>query len=167
MSRFVVGFQILIFAAMAPATAIAQDSAVQRDSAGSAGRSACMCPKAGVWRVKNLDGWMECNVLNIKRKLKGSDKNDGAIWILNDDCSRIFSEAYEREREDVLMDRVEANCNFFGLTPGEEDGAKVIYDMAYKVENEEFITGEAYLDMSGMGTKCEGYRPFEITYLSL
>jgi hypothetical protein len=64
---------------------------------------------------------------------KRKDKNDGAIWILNDDCSTIFSEAYEKQREDVIMDRGR-NCLFFGTAPGEEDGAEVIFDGAYKVE---------------------------------
>jgi len=127
-------------------------------------QSACTCPRAGVWRVKNLEGWMECNVFGMKRKLKGSDKNDGAIWILNDDCSSIFSEAYEKEREDVLMDRGR-DCLFFGTAPGKEEGAEVIFDGAYKVESEEFITGEYYMDMSGMGADCNGYRPFEIKFL--
>ena len=107
--------------------------------------SACACPRAGVWRVKNLDGWMECNVLGIKRTLKGAGKHDGAIWILNDDCSSIFSEAYEKGSEDVIMDRGR-DCLFFGVAPGEEEGAQVIFDGAYKLENEEFITGE-YLSL--------------------
>jgi len=132
--------------------------------AGYRSQSACTCPKAGVWRVKNLDGWMECNVLGMKRKLKGAGKNDGAIWILNDDCSTIFSEAYEKQREDVVMDRGR-DCLFFGTAPGEEEGAEVIFDGAYKVENDEFITGEYYMEMSAMGTDCSGYRPFEIEFL--
>lgn len=127
-------------------------------------QATCACPRAGVWRVKNLDGWMACNVLGLKRTLKGADKNDGAIWILNDDCSTIFSEAYEKEREDVIMDRGR-ECLFFGTAPGEEQGAKVIFDGAYKVENEEFITGEYYMEMSAMGADCEGYSPFEIEFL--
>ena len=131
---------------------------------GRASASACACPRAGVWRVKNLDGWMECNVLGIKRALKGAGKNDGAIWILNDDCSTIFAEAYEKEREDVLLDRGR-DCLFFGVTPGEEDGAEVLFDGAYKIENEEFITGEYYMEMSSMAADCSGYRPFEIEFL--
>lgn len=127
-------------------------------------QATCACPRAGVWRVKNLDGWMACNVLGLKRTLKGADKNDGAIWILNDDCSTIFSEAYEKEREDVIMDRGR-ECLFFGTAPGEEEGAKVIFDGAYKVENEKFITGEYYMEMSAAGADCEGFRPFEIEFL--
>jgi hypothetical protein len=107
---------------------------------------------------------MECNVLNIKRKLKGAGKNDGAIWILNDDCSTIFSEAYEKDREHVLMDRGR-ECLFFGVAPGEEEGAEVIFDGAYKLETEEFITGEYYMEMSSIGADCSGYRPFEIEFL--
>jgi len=131
---------------------------------GNQSESACACPRPGVWRVTNLDGWMECNVLGIKRKLKGADKNDGAIWILNDDCSTIFSEAYEKEREDVLMDRGR-ECLFFGVAPGEEDGAEVMFDGAYKLETAEFITGEYYMEMSSLGADCSGYRPFEIEFL--
>jgi hypothetical protein len=139
----------------------------QPDEVGESGRpspSACTCPRAGVWRVTNLEGWMECNVLGIKRKDKRADKNDGAIWILNDYCSAIFSEAYEKQREDVIMDRGR-DCLFFGTAPGEQDGAKVIFDGAYKVETEEFITGEYHMEMSSAGIECTGYSPFQIDFL--
>ena len=125
---------------------------------------ACICPRAGVWRVTNLEGYMECNVLGIKRKNKDKDINDGAIWILNDDCSTIFSEAYEKQREDVIMDRGR-ECLFFGVAPGEQDGAKVIFDGAYKVETEEFITGDYHMEMSSGGMECTAYSPFEIEFL--
>ena len=138
--------------------------AVEEHEPGDQPQAACPCPRAGVWRVTNLEGWMECNVLGIKRKLKGADKNDGAIWILNDDCSTIFAEAYEKQREDVLLDRGR-DCLFFGATPGEEEGAAVIFDGAYKLETEEFITGEYYMKMSGIGADCSGYRAFEIEFI--
>ncbi len=138
--------------------------AVVGHESGHPTQSACKCPRAGVWRVTNLEGWMECNVLGIKRKDKRPDKNDGAIWILNDECSTIFSEAYEKQREDVLMDRGR-DCLFFGTAPGEEDGAQVIFDGAYKVESEEFITGEYYMEMSSTGVNCTGYSPFQIDFL--
>ena len=125
---------------------------------------ACTCPRAGVWRVTNLEGYMECNVLGIKRKNKDKDINDGAIWILNDDCSTIFSEAYEKQREDVIMDRGR-ECLFFGVASGEKDGAEVIFDGAYKVETEEFITGEYHMEMSSAGMECTAYSPFEIEFL--
>ena len=107
---------------------------------------------------------MECEPFGIKRKDKRADKNDGAIWILNDDCSTIFSEAYEKQREDVLMDRGR-DCLFFGAAPGEEDGAEVIFDGPYKVETEEFITGEYHLEMSSAAINCTGYTPFQIDFL--
>lgn len=140
------------------------DQTAESRTSGLRSESACACPRPGVWRVTNLDGWMECNVMGIKRKLKGAGKNDGAIWILNDDCSTIFSEAYEKDREDVLMDRGR-ECLFFGVAPGEEDGAEVMFDGAYKLETEEFITGEYYMEMSGIGADCSGYRPFEIEFV--
>jgi hypothetical protein len=138
--------------------------AIAGRESGDASQSACKCPKAGVWRVTNREGWMECNVLGIKRKDKRADRNDGAIWILNDDCSTIFSEAYEKQREDVLMERGR-DCLFFGTAPGEKDGAQVIFDGAYKVETEEFITGEYYMEMSSAGMNCTGYSPFQIEFL--
>ena len=107
---------------------------------------------------------MECKPFGIKRTDKREDKNDGAIWILNDDCSTIFSEAYEKQREDVIMDRGR-NCLFFGTAPGEEEGVEVIFDGAYKVETEEFITGEYHMEMSSMGVNCTGYSPFQIDFL--
>jgi hypothetical protein len=140
------------------------DSAQTVEVHESGSESACVCPRPGVWRVKNLDGWMECNVLGIKRKLTGAAKNDGAIWILNDDCSSIFSEAYEKGSEDVIMDRGR-DCLFFGVAPGQEQGAEAIFDGAYKIENEEFITGEYHMEMSSIGADCTGYRPFEIEFL--
>ena len=147
-----------------PTQSDSTQSDVLRDEPGHPSQSACTCPKAGVWRVTNLEGWMECSTLGIKRKDKRADKNDGAIWILNDDCSTIFSEAYEKQREDVIMDRGR-DCLFFGSAPGEEDGAKVIFDGAYKVETEEFITGEYHMEMSSMGVNCTGYSPFQIEFL--
>jgi hypothetical protein len=140
------------------------DSAPTVEERKSGTPSACACPRAGVWRVTNLDGWMECNVLGITRTIKGADRNDGEIWILNDDCSTIFSEAYLKDSEDVIMDRGR-DCLFFGVAPGEEEGAKVIFDGAYKLETEEFITGEYYMEMSSIGADCSGYRPFEIEFL--
>ena len=142
------------------------DSTETADVRESGGRSpsACICPRAGVWRVTNHEGWMECKPFGIKRTDKREDKNDGAIWILNDDCSTIFSEAYEKQREDVIMDRGRS-CLFFGTAPGEEDGAQVIFDGAYKVETEEFITGEYHMEMSSMGVNCTGYSPFQIDFL--
>ena len=111
-----------------------------------------------------MEGYMECNVLNIRRTLRGAGRNNGAIWILNDNCSTTFLQAYEREREDVIMERGR-DCLYFGVAPGEEQGAEVIFDGAYKIETEEFITGEMYLEMSSVGADCSGYRPFEMEYL--
>ena len=69
---------------------------------------------------------MECSAFGIKRKDKRPDKNDGAIWILDDDCSAIFSEAYEKQREDVIMNRGR-DCLFFGAAPGEESQTADFY----------------------------------------
>ena len=161
MKRIAVLFLVVLVGVSVEASAVAQQANAVRESED---RSPCSCPRAGAWRVTNLDGWMECNVLGMKRKLKAKGKNNGVIWILGEDCSTIFMEAAEKKREDVLMNRGR-DCLFFGVAPGEEDGVQAIFDGAYNVESEEFITGEFYLDMSGMGTDCKGYRPFEIEFL--
>lgn len=126
--------------------------------------SACTCPRAGVWRVINGEGWMECNVMGIKRTLRGEEPNDGAIWIMNDDCSTFFAEAYEKDAEDIELHRGR-DCLYFAVSPGEEGGAEVIFDGAYRIENEEYITGEYFMEMSSVGADCSGYRPFEINFL--
>jgi len=131
---------------------------------GRGGPSACICPKAGVWRVTNHEGYMECSMLGIRRTDSRKDINDGAIWILDDNCASIFSEAYEKQREDVIMDRGR-DCLFFGVAPGEQDGAQAIFDGSYKVETEEYITGEYYMEMKGGGMECTGYSPFQIDFL--
>lgn len=140
------------------------DPTLEVRESGDQPESACACPRPGVWRVTNLDGWMECNVLGFKRKLRGKGKNEGTIWILNDDCSTTFLEPDEKEREYVIMERGR-ECLYFGFAPGKEEGVEVIFDGAYKLETEEFITGEFYLDMSGLGADCSGYRPFEMEYM--
>lgn len=161
MKRMAVLFLVVLVAVSVVSSAVAQQADAVRESGD---QSACTCPRAGVWRVTNLEGFMECNVLGIKRKLKGKGKNDGVVWILGEDCQTIFMEAAEKKREDVLMNRGR-DCLFFGVAPGEEEGVQAIFDGAYNVESEEFITGEFYLEMGGMGTDCKGYRPFEIEFL--
>ena len=158
----VVPLLIVLVAVSVEPSAVAQQTDSVRESEDP---SACICPREGIWRVTNLKGWMECGALGFKRKLKAKKRNDGAIWILGEDCSSIFQETYERKkREDVLMHRGR-DCLFFGVAPGEEDGAEVIFDGAYTIESDEFITGEYYMEMSGLGSDCEGYRPFELEFL--
>lgn len=159
MNRFHILVPVLFLAASPSVTAQQSDAEFEAEEP-----SACMCPRAGVWKVTNLEGWMECNALGFKRKMKAKSRNEGALWILDDDCSSLFTEAYKRKREDVLMERGR-DCLFFGFAPGEEEGMEVIFDGAYKVESAEYISGEFYLDMSGLGSDCEGYRPFEIEFV--
>ena len=144
--------------------AIAQEAQTDTRESEIQTESACACPKPGVWEVTNLDGHMECNVLNIKRSLKGKGKNDGTIWILNESCSTTFLEPDEKDRENVIMERGR-DCLYFGFATGEEQGAKALFDGAYKIETDERITGEFYLEMSNAGADCNGYRPFEMAYV--
>lgn len=125
----------------------------------------CVCPKEGVWEVTNLEGWMDCSrPISFRKKLKGEDKNTGTIWILEEDCSRFFGEAHEKKREDVLMERVEG-CGFAGRARAEEEGMRVILEGTMVFEGDEFLTGESHFYPEGGTMSCEGYRPFEMTWV--
>ena len=57
------------------------------------------------------------------------------------------------------------DCLFFGTAPGKQDGVEAMFDGVYKVETEEFITGEYHMEMSGQGMQCTGYSPFQIDFI--
>lgn len=52
--------------------------------------------------------------IDFKRKL-GEVKDEGTIWVLENDCSSLFGEASRKKDEDVLMERVE-NCEYAART---------------------------------------------------
>lgn len=157
--------------------------------------SECACPKAGRWMAKNLEGWMRCTgTVGFKRKLKKEGRNPGIIWILEEDCSKFFAEALEKKRDDVLMERVDG-CGFQGTLWGEEEGVEVFMAINAKLESDEFMTGELFLNPEedeeaenpedsedpeagggtrdrkiwkaggGMEISCKGYRPWEFSFV--
>ncbi len=132
------------------------------------GGNDCVCPKAGVWEVTNLEGWIDCSKpVSFKRKLKGKDKNRGTIWLLDEDCSRWFGETHERkERDDVHMERLEGEgCGYFAKAYAEEEGMKVILEGSAVFQGDEFMTGEYSFYPEGESMKCEGYRPYEMRWI--
>ena len=150
---------ILITASVGHSAAAQETYTLRR----SASASDCVCPKEGRWNVQNLEGWMDCTgPINLKRKLKRV-KDRGTIWILNEDCSNVFGEASQKKDEDVLMERV-ADCGYQGSINGEEDGIKMVIEITWALEGEEFIKGEMHSNPSLQGMTCEYYRPFEIAF---
>ena len=140
--RHVTLLAILVISAVA-VPAAAQETEANREGSDSD----CVCPKEGRWIVTNLEGWADCTgPFNMRRKLKGKDKNRGIIWILEEDCSSIFEEAGQRKREDAVMERVEG-CGFEGTVRGVEAGVEVVVNGTLTIETDEFITGEAYWNM--------------------
>ena len=136
-----------------------QTHAVGRSGSGSD----CVCPKEGRWNAQNLEGWMDCTgPMNLKRKLR-KVKDKGTIWVLEKDCSSIFSEASKKKDEDVVMERVEG-CGYEGRINGEEDGVKMVIEVAWALEGDEVIKGEMHSKPSLQGMTCEYYRPFKITF---
>jgi hypothetical protein len=129
----------------------------------SGSESEMVCLKEGRWKVQNLEGWMDCTgPVNFKRKLK-EVKDKGTIWILEEDCSRLFGEASGRNDEDVLMKRVESNL-FQGTINGEEDGITMVIEVTWELHGDELIKGEMHSNPSLQGMMCEYYRPFTITW---
>jgi hypothetical protein len=127
-------------------------------------RSDCACPKEGRWKAQNLEGYMNCTgPFNIKRKLKPV-KDQGTIWVLENDCSSVFGEASQKKDEDSLMERVDGDCGFAGTIEGEEEGVDMVIDINWTLEDDEFIKGEMSSETSQMGITCEYYRPFEIAF---
>ena len=123
----------------------------------------CACPKEGIWKVQNLEGWMDCTgPVNLKQTLK-EVKDDGTVWILEEDCSRVFGEASRKKDEDVVMTRNES-CGYAGRINGEENGVNMSINVTWTIEGEEFISGEMHAKPSLQGMTCEYFRPFEIKF---
>ncbi len=126
--------------------------------------TSCSCPKEGRWDVRNLEGWMDCTgPINFRNTLGDDPKDKGTIWVLENDCSSLFGEASKRKDENVLLDKVE-DCSFFGAINGEEDGIKMVLEVKWVADGDEFIRGEMHSNPSLQGMTCEYYRPFEITF---
>lgn len=56
------------------------------------------------------------------------------------------------------------DCSFFGTINGEEDGIKMVLEVKWVADGDEFIRGEMHSNPSLQGMTCEYYRPFEITF---
>ena len=107
-------------------------------------RSACVCPRQGRWNAQNLEGKMECKgAFGVSRKLKPV-KDNGVIFVMEDDCSRVFGDSMTKKEEDVLMIRDE-DCTYRGIIEGEEGGVSMVIDH----EQVRFLPGA--LDYSRQG----------------
>ena len=160
MNRQYVALLIILVIASVGVPAVAQQTEIRAKSASG---PECACPKEGHWKVKNLEGWMDCTgPVNFKKKL-GEVKDEGTIWVLEENCSSLFGEASRKRDEDVLMERVE-NCEYAGNINGEEDGVNMVIDVKWVFESDEFLKGEMHSNPSLQGMMCEYYRPFEISF---
>lgn len=126
--------------------------------------SACLCPREGRWNAQNLEGKMECSgAFSISRKLKPV-KDNGVIFVMEEDCSRVFGDSMTKKEEDTLMIR-DDDCTFRGVIEGEEEGVSMVIDLTWVVEDPESIKGEMSADDAQMGVMtCDLYRPYELTY---
>jgi hypothetical protein len=125
---------------------------------------ACACPKEGLWKAQNLEGWMNCTgPVNMKQKLKPV-KDEGTIWVLDEKCSSIFSEASRKKDEDILMVRKQDSCEFTGTVSGDANGVQMVIDVNWPNAGEKFIEGDMHSKPSFQGMTCEYYRPYEISF---
>jgi len=126
--------------------------------------SDCICPKEGRWNAQNLEGKMDCKgAFVLSRKLK-PERDNGAIFVMEDDCSSLFGDSMTKDEEDVLMTRVEG-CRYEGTINGEEEGVRMVIDVVWTVENREFIKGEMSSSQAQLGViECDLFRPFELTF---
>jgi len=124
----------------------------------------CACPKAGMWKAQNLEGWMKCTgPVNISQKLDPV-KDRGTIWILDEQCDSIFSEASRKQDEDILMERDPDSCKFTGVVSGQTNGVTMVIDVFWPDAGETFIKGDMHSKPNFQGMTCEYYRPYEITF---
>ena len=126
--------------------------------------TSCSCPKEGRWDGQNLEGWMDCTgPVNFRKELGDEPQDKGTIWVLDDDCPSVFGEASKKNREDMLVHKVD-DCSFFGTINGEENGIKMVIEVKWVAESDEFIRGEMHSNPSLQGMTCEYYRPYELTF---
>jgi hypothetical protein len=157
--RHVALLVILVTGSVGLSAAAEETDALRKSGSGSD----CGCPREGHWKVQNLEGWMDCTgPIDFKRKL-GEVKDEGTIWVLEEDCSSLFGEASRKKDEDVLMERVEG-CGYEGTINGEEDGVNMVIEVTWAFEGDEFLKGEMHSNPSLQGMMCEYYRPFEMTF---
>ncbi len=124
----------------------------------------CACPKEGNWNAQNLKGWMNCTgPVTIKQTLDPV-KDKGTIWVLDEQCSSIFSEASRKQDEDILMERKKDSCAWTGTVSGAANGVQMVIDVDWPTAGEKFIKGDMYSKPNFQGMTCEYYRPYEITF---
>ncbi|MDH3223982.1 MAG: hypothetical protein OEO23_09715 [Gemmatimonadota bacterium] len=120
-------------------------------------------PKPGIWGVTNGPGSMECPGL-FSRELGGADYNRGEITVLGDG-ERIFSDAFDDDREDVMVYRVpQIPGRYTGWVEDTYEGYTVIVHAVYQLITDEWIVGYMAGDMSVESVFCRLYRTFEIRY---
>lgn len=132
-------------------------------SRGPGAGSACICPKEGRWDALNLEGSMDCKGAVALSKKLGEVRDDGVIFVLEDDCSRVFGDSMDGD-EDVLMTRVEEGCGYEGTIEGTHDGVTMVIDMLWTVEAQGFIRGEMSSSTDMGPISCDFFRPYELTY---
>ncbi|MEZ5277075.1 MAG: hypothetical protein R3F07_11895 [Opitutaceae bacterium] len=122
----------------------------------------CICPREGSWTITNLPGAMVCTgAFNMTVPLP-PDTATGKL-IFQDGCDTILGTDFSRDTADLVMHRV-ADCTYEGTVGGSQDGIPMEIHFTWRVQNEEYITGELHSQVNQSGATCTMSRTFEMRF---
>jgi hypothetical protein len=124
--------------------------------------ASCICPLEGSWSVSNLPGAMVCTGSFNMSVPFPANNSQGALEI-SDDCETIFGTDFQSDTADVTLHR-QPDCTYAGVVGGEQDGIPMQLEFTMAVENEKFLTGKIYSQVTQQGATCTINRPFEMRF---
>ena len=122
----------------------------------------CICPLEGSWSVLNLPGAMVCTGTASLTVPFPANNGQGELQI-RDNCETLFGTDFQADTADVTVRR-QPDCAYAGVVGGEQGGMPMQLEFTMVVENEEFITGRIYNQITQQGTTCTTTRPFEMRF---
>jgi hypothetical protein len=122
----------------------------------------CICPLEGSWSVSNLPGAMVCTGAISLTVPFPANNGQGELQI-RDDCETLFGTDFQADTADVTLRR-QPNCVYTGVVGGEQGGMPMQLEFTMVVENEEYIAGSIYNQITQQGATCTTTRPFEMRF---
>ena len=124
--------------------------------------SACMCPRAGTWRVDNHPGSMACTGAMSMTMPLAPSRSRGQLSV-DDDCRRILATGMSDDDADLEM-MLQPDCSWLGTVGGSQDGIPMVITFRWNVEDEERITGNLESTVSQQGMTCQMSRTYEMDF---
>ena len=82
---------------------------------------------------------------------------------IRDGCQTLFATDFSDDTANLTMHRV-AGCAYEGTVGGSQDGIPMEIHFTWRLQDEEFITGELHSLVNQSGATCEMSRPFEMRF---